>query len=38
MIGSMLNMLFLKILFLCTLYLSALLKTNEEPKKNLGTT
>ena len=38
MIGGMLNMLFLKILFLCTLYLNALLKTKEEPKKNQGTT
>ena len=37
MIGGMLNMLFLKILFLCTLYLSVLLKTNEEPKMNQGT-
>ena len=27
-----------KILFFCTLYLSALLKTNEEPKINQGTT
>ena len=32
MIGGMLNMLFLKILFLCTLYLRALLKTKDEPK------
>ena len=31
-------MLFLKILFLCTLYIYSVQKTNEEPKINQGTT